>query len=184
MILFIGRINFEEKGIGYLIEAMPEILSKISNAKLVVVGGGGESERMKALIKKLGMEKYVQVFGKKPFSELPRIINSSDVFAVPSVWMEAFGQVTIIAMSCGIPVVTSDAGASPEINIHGETGLVVPARDSEALAGAIVNILSDNVLRKKMGEAARQRVLENYTYDAITKRCLEIIQGVLHSYHL
>jgi len=184
VILFIGRINFEEKGIGYLIEAMPEILSKISNAKLVVVGGGGESERMKALIKKLGMEKYVQVFGKKPFSELPRIINSSDVFAVPSVWMEAFGQVTIIAMSCGIPVVTSDAGASPEINIHGETGLVVPARDSEALAGAIVNILSDNVLRKKMGEAARQRVLENYTYDAITKRCLEIIQGVLHSYHL
>ena len=177
VILFIGRINFDEKGIGYLLEAMPCIVEKIPRVNLVIIGGGGERKRMDVLIQQLGIKNNVQTVGKKPNSLLPKYINASDVLAVPSVWMEAFGKVTIEAMSCGVPVITTDVGASPEININGETGFVIPARNSQAIVDAIVKILSDDGLRKKMGEAARRRVLENYTYDAIINKFLKIIQS-------
>lgn len=178
IILFIGRINFDEKGVGYLMKAMPEIITKVPDVRLIIIGSGPDQKKMEELIQEVGMGKYINPVGKKPFTELVQWICSADVFVVPSVWMEAFGQVTIEAMSCGVPVVTTDAGASPEINMHGETGLVVPIRDSKAIADAVVKILSDDVLRKKMGEAARKRVLENYTYEVMTKKCLEIIDRV------
>lgn len=175
VILFIGRLSFAEKGVGYLIEAMEEVVLKTPFAKLVIVGGGGEEDRARKLIGELALEKNIQIVGKKPFRELPKYINASDVLVVPSVWMEAFGQVTIEAMSCGVPVITSDAGASPEINIDGETGIVVPVKDVRQLSHAIITILSNNEMRLRMGEAARQRVLLHYTYSAITKKFLEII---------
>ena len=176
VILFIGRLSFAEKGVGYLIEAMKEVVLQMPTAKLIMVGGGGEEDRARKLIGELALEKYIQIVGKKPFRELPKYINASDVLVVPSVWMEAFGQVTIEGMSCGVPVITSDAGASSEINIDGVTGIVVPAKDIKKLVHAIIEILSHDHERLRMGEAARQRVLSNYTYSAIIKKFLEIIK--------
>lgn len=176
VILFIGRLSFTEKGIGYLIEAMKEVTLQMPLAKLIIVGGGGEEDRAKKLISDLSLEKNIEIVGKKPFHKLPMYINASDVLVVPSVWMEAFGQVTIEGMSCGVPVITSDAGASPEINIDGETGIVVPAKDIKKLAQAIIWIFSNDHERSRMGEAARQRVLSHYTYSAITKKFLKIIK--------
>lgn len=175
VILFIGRINFAEKGIGYLIEAMPKIIKEIPKANLVIIGGGGEEDKMNELIKKLNLSNNIQPVGRKPFNQLVEYINAADVFATPSIWMEAFGQVTIEGMSCGVPVVTTNAGASPEINLDGKTGFVVNIKDSAALAGAIIKILSDEELAGRLGENARKRVLENYTYDVITNNFLEII---------
>lgn len=177
-ILFIGRINFAEKGIGYLLEVMPEITRAVPGARLVIIGAGGEWERLQKKIEDLGIKNYVQCIGKKPFQELPEHLNAADVLAVPSVWVEHFGQVTVEAMACGIPVVTSDTGGSPEINIDGETGFVVSAKDSGALARAIIKILQDENLRKKFGEAARQRVLENYTYEVLTQKFLDVVRKV------
>ena len=179
-ILFIGRINFAEKGIGVILEAMPRIIEKIPDAQLVIIGGG-EIERVHSLIRSLSIERNVQVLGKKPFQELPKFINASDALVTPSLWMEAFGQVTIEAMACGVPVATSDAGASPEINIDGETGLVVPAGDSRKLAQALVRILVDSPLRKKMGEAARKRVEEHYTYSVMVPQFLRIVEKTIAS---
>jgi len=176
VVLFIGRLSFAEKGIGYLIEAMKEVVSHFSSANLIIVGGGGEEDRARKLIGELALEKNIQIVGKKPFQDLPKYINAADVLVVPSVWMEAFGQVTIEGMSCGVPVITSDAGASPEINIDGETGIVVPAKDIKKLTHAIIEILSNDNERLRMGGAARQRVLSHYTYSAITKKFLGIIK--------
>jgi glycosyltransferase involved in cell wall biosynthesis len=175
IILFIGRLSFAEKGLGFLLEAMPLIIKEIKNVKLVVIGGGGEEVRMRQLIEKLNISDHTLPVGRKSFSDLPDYINAADVFVVPSVWMEAFGQVTIEAMSCGLPVVTSDAGASPEINIDSQTGFVVPAANSEKIANAVIKILKNESLQAQLGSAARQRVLENYTYQAITNKFLEII---------
>lgn len=175
-ILFIGRVNFAEKGIGVLLEAMPPVKEKIPDVNLAIIGGG-EMERVQGLVKTLGIERYVQALGKKPFHELPKFINASEVFVTPSLWMEAFGQVTIEAMACGVPVVTSDAGASPEINIDGETGIVVPTGDIKALAQAIVRLLSDQALREKMGEAARKRVERQYTYEVMVGKFLNIVES-------
>jgi glycosyltransferase involved in cell wall biosynthesis len=176
-VLFIGRINFAEKGVGVLLEAFALVQKAIPAAQLVIVGGG-EIARAEHEIMSLGIGAKVRLAGKKQFDDLPKYISSADVFAVPSLWMEAFGQVTIEAMSCGIPVVTSDAGASPEINIDGETGFVTPAGDAQALASAIKKLLQDENLRKRMGEAARKRVLENYTYDVMVNKFVKICEEV------
>jgi len=177
IILFIGRINFAEKGIGYLLKAMPEIISIVPQVNLIIIGEGGESERMNKLIKKLNLKNNVQLLGRKPFIDLVRYINAADVCVIPSVWMEAFGYVNIQAMSCGIPIVTFDAGAAPEINIDGKTGFVVPARNSHKLAEAIIKILTNEHLQKQLGQNARQRVLQNYTYNIITDRLLSIFKN-------
>lgn len=175
IVLFIGRINFAEKGVGVLLAAMPQIIPRLPDANLVIVGGGGESERMQKEIARLRIGEHVQCVGKKPFTDLVKYLNAADIMVVPSIWMEAFGQVTIEAMACGVPVVTSDAGASPEINLDGQTGLVVPAGDSGGLAQAIVSLLQDKDLRQKMSAACRKRVLENYSYPVIVDKFLKII---------
>jgi len=178
VVLFIGRINIAEKGIGVLLEAMPRVISQTSDVNLVIVGGGGETDRMKAMISELKINDKVQLVGRLPLEKLVEYINASDVMVVPSIWMETFGQVTIEAMACGVPVVTSDAGASPSINIDGQTGLVVPAKDSQKLSEAVVKLLNDDNLRQKFGQAARKRVEQNYTYEAVVNKLLEIINNV------
>jgi glycosyltransferase involved in cell wall biosynthesis len=180
MILFIGRINFAEKGVGWLVEAMPRVVSVLSKAKLVIVGGNGEMERLKQLIDRLNLNKNVILVGQKPFSVLADYLKASDIFVMPSLWVETFGQVTIEAMACGLPVVTSDAGASPEINEHGQTGLVVKAGQTNDLSAALVKLLQDDALREKMGQVAREKVLANYTYESVVNKLLTIINDSRH----
>lgn len=186
-ILFIGRINFAEKGIGVLLDAMPLVLREISDAKLTIIGGHAErdlirakrgaddSDKMISDIKKLGIESSITLAGKQPFEKLPEYLNSSDVMVVPSLWIEAFGQVTIEAMASGVPVVTSDIGGSTEINVDGETGFIVLKGDPKALAGGILRILKDRELRTRMGQAARKRVEENYSYEILTSKFIELL---------
>lgn len=178
ILLFIGRLNFAEKGIGYLLEAVKMAKEKVDDLNLIIIGGGGEEERMLKMIKNLNLEKNVQPIGRKPFNDLVKYINASDVFMMTSVWLETFGQVTIEAMACGVPVISFNAGASPDININGQTGLGVPTKDSSAMAEAIVKIFKDDKLRQKMGQAARQRVVENYSYDVLINKFLKIVKNV------
>lgn len=178
VILFIGRISFAEKGIGDLLDAMPRVLEVIPQAGLVIIGAGGEMPRVTQQIEKLGIKEQVLLVGKKPFFELPKYLNASDVLAVPSVWLEHFGQVTIDAMACAVPVVTSDIGGSAEINLDGTTGYVVPAKDSVKLAEALLKILEDENLAKSLGLKARERVLKNYTYEVLVNKFIELIKDV------
>lgn len=176
-LLFIGRINFAEKGLGVLLEAMPDVLKKFPDAKLTIVGGGGEIGRVHELARKLNIGSHIEVVGRKPFLELPRYIRPADIFIVPSLWVEHFGQVTVDAMSCGVPVIGTNMGGTPEI-ITSDTGIVVPSNDSAALAGAVIKLLTDDKLRQRMGRAARERVERNYTYDVLIGKFLELVKDV------
>ncbi|MAF25747.1 hypothetical protein CL634_09275 [bacterium] len=179
-VLYVGRLNFPEKGIGYLLEAVSLAKSKVPSIKLVIVGAGSPAQHkeLEQRINQLNLKNHVLMVGKKPLTSLPAYQAAVDLAAIPSVWMEAFGAITIQAMSCGTPVVTSDAGASPEINIDGQTGLVVKAADSQALARALIKLLSDSKLSKKMGEAARARVLAMYTYKAVANKFLDLVREI------
>lgn len=177
IVLFIGRLIFAEKGLGVLLEAMAMIREQLPGVNLVIIGGGGEWDRLQAVIKELKLENNVQCVGKKPFADLRLYLNAVDALVVPSLWVEAFGQVTVEAMACGVPVVTSDVGGLPETNLDGQTGFVVPAGDAGKLAQAMVRILLDPELKANLGERARLRVLENYTYEVLVNKFLEIINN-------
>ena len=159
VVLFVGRLA-DYKGLSYLIDAMRGV-----DATLVIVGDGKERPLVSAAANRsLGPPVIHLPF--VPDSDLPDIYRAADVFCLPSTSSaETFGLATLEAMACRIPVITTEVGtATSEINVDGETGYVIPPRDSHLLRGAISEILTGDSGRP-MGRAARARVEHHYGLD-------------------
>jgi glycosyltransferase involved in cell wall biosynthesis/Flp pilus assembly protein TadD len=105
--------------------------------------------------------------GLLPPSQLPSLYQQADIFVFPSICHEAFGMPIAEAMISGLPVVATQGGAFGELVEHGKTGLIVERSDVNALAEAIIHLLNDSDLRKAMGQAARQRGIEQFTFDKV-----------------
>lgn len=108
--------------------------------------------------------KSVSFTGLVQHSELHKHYQNSDVFILPSVCHEAFGMPIIEAMAMELPVIATRSGAFPEIVKEGQTGILVEPGDSDALAEAILILLSDENLRKSMGKSGQQRALEKFSW--------------------
>ncbi len=175
-ILFVGRLVYY-KGVEYLIEAMKKI-----NAKLYIVG---EGELKKELINKaiaLGVRDKIEFKGKVPDEELQKYYKACDLFVLPSVEpSEAFGLVQLEAMAYGKPVINTNLPTGvPYVSLDGITGFTVSPRDSEALAKAINEILSDEELYMKFSTNARRRVEENFSRNVMLKNILKIYNIVIN----
>ena len=124
----------------------------------------------------------VRFLGSVSDAELTALYHACDLFVLPSVTRaEAFGMVQIEAMACGKPVVsTALPSGVPWVNQHARTGIVVPPGDPDALAVAIQTLVADPALRRRMGEAARARVLAEFTADRMADRTLAVYRDVLN----
>lgn len=185
IVFYAGRINIKKKGLDYLLEAFQKVVSEIPQAKLCLAGGGSltDLEQFKKLVKQLGLEESVILLGEISNQALPQYYSLADLSVVPSVWLEAFGRVIIEAMACGRPVVSTNVGGIEEINIDGETGLVVEPKNQRQLAQAILKLLKDEPLRKKLGQQARKRAAKYYTYQAVSNKLIDIFnQCILKSF--
>ena len=178
IILFLSGL-VPPKGPDVLLKAMLKILKNIPDAKLVFVGSGGMGEELKRLSKKLGIVKYVKFAGfvgdvlKKAL-----YYKSADVFVLPSIGLESFGIVNLEAMACGVPIVASKIGGVPDVVKDGENGLLVPPRDSEALANGIIHLLENKDVREKMGKNGREKVKE-YSWERIAAETEAIYKEVV-----
>ncbi|MCB0019981.1 MAG: glycosyltransferase family 4 protein, partial [Anaerolineales bacterium] len=110
----------------------------------------------------LGLEDMVTLLGSQPHDCIEEQLDWADVFLHPAV-SEGFGNAALEAQLMGIPVVCSDAGGLPESVIDGETGFVVPRRNPTAIAQALIRLAGSPSLRRQLGQAGRQRVMENFT---------------------
>jgi glycosyltransferase involved in cell wall biosynthesis len=183
-IVFIGRIVFEEKGIEYLLEAIRILKNQgFGNLKLLIIGKGekNQTDKLRQKIKDLGISSQVLYLGPIANKDLPYFFNLSDISVFPSIWFEVFGRVAIESLSCGTPVICTDGDGLSEVNIHNQTGLVVPKKDAQALAQAIKELLSDENSLKKFGEAGRRRALENYTYEKVGQQLISIFKQIVLS---
>ncbi len=167
-VVYVGRL-VPRKGVDTLVEAFA-LLPGRPDARLVIVGGelGGspEADRLSALAREFGVAERVNFVGSRPQGELYRYYGAADVAAtVPH--YEPFGMTPLEAMACGTPVVGSRVGGIKTSVADGETGYLVSPRDPEALAGRLYCLLSDPVLRKRMGHAARRRIEDHYTWEHI-----------------
>jgi glycosyltransferase involved in cell wall biosynthesis len=168
-VLFLGRLRYY-KGVPVLIRALQDI-----DAKLIVVGDGLERHRIEEMGSGLLGERFVYVPGVDE-ETLPDVYRAADLFCLPSIsHAEAFGISTLEAMASGLPVITTDVGtATSVVNLHGVTGLVVPANDERALAEEIERILGDASLRSEFGSAARARAEAEYNKAVMLGRIEEV----------
>jgi len=170
LVLFVGRLVYY-KGIEYLVEAMKEV-----DAILLIAGDGPLKERLAGIAAKSGISHKVEFLGRPDDSMLLNYYHACDMLAFPSVEnSEAFGLVQIEAMACGKPVVSTNlpTGAG-SVNVNGETGFVVPAKDRQALSAAINELVNSETLRLKMGEAAKLRVKKMYSHDKMISKVCEL----------
>ena len=166
------------KGVPYLLKAL-HILRNGAEVKLTVVGSPIPDGQCVKLVKEYGLEDIVTYTGRVTMEELVRHYLASEICVVPSLY-EGFGLPAAEAMSCQLPVVSTMGGALPEVvGQDGDTGILVPPADPDALAVAIKHLLDDEHLRRKMGEAGRKRVERNFTWERAAKKTVEVYQEVL-----
>jgi glycosyltransferase involved in cell wall biosynthesis len=171
-VLFVGRL-VERKGVPYLIEAIS--LLRDASIRLVIVGDGPERPKLEAAARRLGIADRVEFRGKIPAAELQAAYARATAFVLPSVFdargdTEGLGVVALEAMNYGTPVVASRIGGIPDVVEDGVTGLLVPPGDAAALAAALRRLLDEPDLARKLGEAGRRRLREQFSWEAITAR--------------
>ena len=160
----IGTV-YRTKGHVYLIRALPQILAANGRARLAIVGDE-RSPRYARLLRnearRLAVAERIVWTGQR--SDIAGLTASLDLCVAPSLH-ETFSMVALEAMAAGIPVVASAVGGVREVVLPGETGLLVPSRDSNALAEAVIGLLADADRRRAFGAAGRARVLSHFSVD-------------------
>jgi glycosyltransferase involved in cell wall biosynthesis len=158
---FVGRVT-DGKGIEFLLEACARVSVP---HHLLIAGEGPQLEAMRRQARALGIDERVRFVGHVRQSDLPALLQASDVLVLPSVstrvFREPWGLVVNEAMNCALPVIGTDAvgAAAGGLIVHDETGMIVPQRNATALAAAVQELLTDGDKRRRMGEAASERVL-------------------------
>lgn len=173
LILAVGRL-VGYKGFIYLIEAMRTI-----DATLLLVGRGPLDAELKEAARRFGVSHKLKFLGR--VNQIQPYYRASSIFVLPSISRaEAFGLVQLEAMAAGLPVVNTDLDSGvPEISLDGVTGLTVPPADAAALAGAINHLLGNDNLRKRMGDAGRNRARREFGLQLMIERTNDLYEEVL-----
>jgi 1,4-alpha-glucan branching enzyme len=174
-LLFVGPL-IKRKGLAYLINAMPEVVSKYKEVLLLIIGDGAEKNHLMALTKKLNIEDNVVFEGFVAEDSLPHYYNAADIFVFPSL-VEGFGMVLTEAMACGLPVISTNTSAIPEV--VGDAGILVEPGNSQALAETITKLLKDKELRKELEERSRKRVEGHFTWDRVADQTIEVYEEII-----
>ena len=182
IILFVGRLA-EKKGVRYLLEAMPAVLTEAPDATLVIVGDGPLRAELEAQARALAISDNVRFEGAKRPDDLPAYYHAADVFAGPSIVAEggdteSFGLVFAEAMACGCPVIASSVGGIGDLVRDNETGLLVPQKNPQALALAVRRVLADDTLHARLRRGGLAHIEGNYTQTAIASRYAQLLEGV------
>lgn len=156
--------NFREvKRVTDVVAAFSKMLENGVKAKLLMVGDGPERPKAENKCRELGMCEDVRFLGKQ--DQVEEVLSISDLFMIPS-GSETFGLAALEAMSCSVPVISSNIGGLPEVNVHGETGYLCELGDIECMARHGTEILTDEKVQDKMSNAARKRA-EMFEMDKI-----------------
>ncbi len=175
----VARLDHRAKGHLELLQALA-LLKERHTIHALMVGGGRRQEEMRQLAASLGLAEVVHFLGNR--RDVPDLLAAMDIFVLPS-HSEGVSLAVLEAMAAGLPVIVSAVGGLPEIVKHGETGLLIPPKDPEALAQSLARVLEEPGLAQSLGQKAREHVQQNYSlerlgqvvnaaYDELVKRKL------------
>ena len=165
------------KGQDQLLRAMPEILRRVPDAVLMVVGDGPTASDLRALAARLDIDRHVVFTGQR--SDTPALNQALDVSVMPSTWHEPFGLTALEAMLSGRPVVAFDSGGVRDLIEDGRTGYLVERFDLAGLAQRVIELLVDTDLRAVIGAAARARAT-TFTLERHVSQMTKIFRAILH----
>ncbi|MBN1453573.1 MAG: glycosyltransferase family 4 protein [Anaerolineales bacterium] len=177
-IICVGRL-IPAKGQEILIRALA-LLKHIPEIRVEFLGDGWYKDAYQELAKELGVDDRCTFSGAVPHTEVLAKMASAGMTVLPS-RSEAFGIVNIESMAVGTPVIASNVGGIPEVVRDGQAGFLVPPEDPEALAEKIELLLSDNELRERMGQNARERFLEKFKLQRNIGQHAQLIEDLVRS---
>ncbi len=161
----------DHKGHIYLLQAAQILKEKAPKIKVIVVGEGPLRMELNRQVKNSALEDIVFFLGFR--EDIPQILGSLDLFVLSS-YLEGLGSSLLDAMASRLPVVATQAGGIPEVVVHGETGLLVPPRDPEALAKAILTLYKDRNLSSRLGEKGYQLVHQRFSVEAMAEKVISL----------
>jgi glycosyltransferase involved in cell wall biosynthesis len=166
--VYVGRLS-REKGLVELLGGFALVVRQMPEAVLLVLGNGAMREELDALCRDLELGRSVMFTGNIPFHEVPCWLRAADVYILTSP-NEGFSCALLEAMSCGLPSVVSRIPANLQLIDDGIHGSTVAWNEPEEIREALVRLFGDHRLRERMGEAARARVIANYSMDRVLER--------------
>lgn len=180
-LLFVGRLS-EQKGLQYLLQAMPSIISAFPRARLEIVGEGPYREALVRLVESLELSGHVEFLGSLPHAALPSKYRKAAVVVQPSLsgksGTEAFGLTIVESMACGCPVISTRVGGIPSLISHGKTGILVNEKNPRALGRAVNDLLGHGRKAQKLGKSAASSVKRRYDWRVIHQEFLKIYEAV------
>lgn len=171
------------KGLRYLLEAVAKLRTERPEIHLVVIGRPKEGGTSQHTIERLGLSDAVEFVSGVPDQRIVELYSEAELAVVPSLY-EGFSLPAIEAMSCGCPLVATTGGALPEVaGRHGESALLVPPGDSDALARTIADALDRPELRAAVGATGRQRVVDHWSWRHTAERTVAHYRALLDEWH-
>jgi phosphatidylinositol alpha-1,6-mannosyltransferase len=185
LVLGVSRL-VPRKGFDVLIDAIARLdRSSLEPVQLALAGSGRDSDRLAKRAARAGLGERFHLLGRVPDDDLPSLYATADVFAMccrerwRGLEAEGFGIVFLEAAASGVPAVAGNSGGAWEAVDDGSTGFVVDPLDAGAVGSALERLLADPALRRRMGDAARARAEQSFSYDALADRLVPLARGDL-----
>jgi len=173
LVVWVGRF-VPEKGVQYLVMAARIVAERSKDVRFLLVGYGPLKARIMKLARDFGLlDKSINILGPLSREEIAEILSKASVFSFPSL-KEGMPLSVLEAMASAVPVVSSNIPGINDVIIHGENGILVPPRNPKALANAIMLLLEDRDLRRKLGQNARQLMVEKHSWNLVTEKTEEV----------
>ncbi len=166
----------EQKGVSDALQAFAGTRAEFPQARLLIAGDGPLRARLQNEAVQAGLGESVRFLGWR--EDVPEFLAACDVFLMPSLW-EGFGLVLLEAMARGLPVVASRVSAIPEVVVDGETGLLAAAGDIPAIRDALLTLLRDPAMARRMGERGRQRLETCFGEERMVRQTCALYQELL-----
>jgi glycosyltransferase involved in cell wall biosynthesis len=174
LVVWVGRF-VQEKGLQYLIEAAKIVVSSLKNVKFMLIGDGPLMPKIRSMVNGYDLSNNIVFTGSVTHNQIAKTLQKATSFVLPSL-KEGMPNALLESMACGKPVIGSDISGINDLVTHGQNGLLVPPRNPEALANAILTLLGSKNLRRRLGQSARQLIVREYSWDIIIKK----IEKVYH----
>ncbi len=184
-LVFVGGL-WEGKGPQVIAQAL-RLLAQTPDAPrfhIDLFGDGAEGfkQYLRQVIREAGVESQMEFHGFAPWSRLVEAMHAADIFVFPSIWDEPFAITPLQAMGCGLPVIATRAGGTPEGFTDEETALLIPANDAPALAQALLRLAQDEPLRLRLRENGLRAVQERWSFEAYLNRLVDFYQRIIEQW--